>query len=161
MVLDKIYFCCKMEKRNYIEWEKIILRLPKPTRILPRGANPPRIRVFNTCRLMGALSDPSLYSIVLLADRWSGPARALSPYRKQSPNSQCSFLASFWPKGGARWNALPARRRGRKGRSIRRLIDGARQNIIPSSISHRSRSLSVPLARSRLRRTRMRQKWWG
>ena len=59
---------------------------------------------------MGALSDPSLYSIVLLADRWSGPARALSPYRKQSPNSQCSFLASFWPKGGARWNALPARR---------------------------------------------------
>ena len=111
MVLDKIYFCCKMEKRNYIEWEKIILRAPPNQREYCRAE---RIRrgseFFYTCRLMGALSDPSLYSIVLLADRWSGPARALSPYRKQSPNSQCSFLASFWPKGGARWNALPARR---------------------------------------------------
>ena len=38
---------------------------------------------------------------------------------------------------------------------VRRPKDGARQNIIPSSISYRPRSLSVPLARSRLRRTRV------
>ena len=30
-------------------------------------------------------------------------------YREQSSNSERSFLASFWPKGGVRWNVLRAR----------------------------------------------------
>ena len=38
---------------------------------------------------------------VSLAARWLGPA--LSPY------SEAEFLVSFWPKGGAGWNALRAR----------------------------------------------------
>ena len=45
---------------------------------------------------------------VSLAALWSGPA--LSPYHERSPNSEAEFLASFWPKGGAGWNALRARR---------------------------------------------------
>ena len=35
---------------------------------------------------------------------------SLSPYHERSPNSEAEFLASFWPKGGAGWNALRALR---------------------------------------------------
>ena len=48
------------------------------------------------------------YCIVSVCARWSGPA--WNAYREQSPNSECSFLASFWPKGGSEMNALRARR---------------------------------------------------
>ena len=151
---------------------------PKPTRILPRGANPPRIRVFLYVsayeRLIWYVANPapaarifalvwgSLYSIVSLADRWSGPAAGVEPVSWKEPEFPV-FVSRFLVTEG--WSEMEgfacATGRGRRGRSIRRLKDGARQNIIPSSVSYRSRSLSVPLARSRLRRTRMRQKWWG
>ena len=62
-------------------------------------------------KVIAKVSDVEImcvYSIVSVCARWSGPA--LSSCREQIPNSECLFLASSWPKEGARWNALPARR---------------------------------------------------
>ena len=38
----------------------------------------------------------------------TGRDRRVTRIVNSDPNSECSFLASFWPKGGARWNALRA-----------------------------------------------------
>ena len=103
-----------------------------------------------------------------LAARWSRPT--LSPYHERSPNSEAEFFASSWLKGGAGWNALRARRvilrSGSRAHRKRLRPSTYRQNINASSVSYWPRSLSMPSlvlfpSRSRLRRTRVRQKWWG
>ena len=75
----------------------------------------------------------------------TGRDRRVTRIVNSDPNSECSFLASFWPKGGARWNAL----RAPEWHGVRK--------------TERDQWLSLALvpSRSRLRQTRVRKKWVG
>ena len=48
----------------------------------------------------------------------TGRDRRVTRIVDSDPNSECSFLASFWPKGGARWNACVRDGRARWSRAV-------------------------------------------
>ena len=49
----------------------------------------------------------------------TGRDRRVTRIVNSDPNSESSFLASFWPKGGARWNACVRDGRARWSRAVK------------------------------------------
>ena len=59
----------------------------------------------------------------------TGRDRRVTRIVNSDPNSECSFLASFWPKGGARWNACVRDGRARWSRAVTLPTGTASQNL--------------------------------
>ena len=59
----------------------------------------------------------------------TGRDRRVTRIVNSDPNSDCSFLASFWPKGGARWNACMRDGRARWSQAVTVTTGTASQNL--------------------------------
>ena len=62
--------------------------------------------------------QPRKMNTVLSPYVLTGRDRRVTRIVNSDPNSECSFLDSFWPKGGARWNACVRDGRARWSRAV-------------------------------------------